>query len=570
MLRAPAMNAKALLRTAVTRFASTTTSTTTASATTASATTASTAASTAVKDGARSPATSFTTSPKPAKKKGHKIRNMAILSVLAGTGFVAAAAYAQEDLEFGQQFEHYVPGARKFMQLTRHHDDSLFMALSDVGFHVYYELAYTSRFIYNQFFNLLNMLQHNNWQGAGDDQSKDAADHGRKRDVVALPKPEAAKPAAPSKKSDALPTTPMESIQVGVEIPPLDSDNASIVALSKTLSAVAAAFSKKGLSPENIQQLKSLSDSLIALDSHLSSLKEEERRIVEAALVEERNKFEASLADFQKAARIALAAREAQLIEANDSKLKEAAIAADERVASELAAQRDLLERRFNRFVRARVDEERGGRLAHLDRVEAQLRQLTQMAQESGDLIRRSQAVSRLSVAIAALKSAAVGAKAQTPFASELSALASAATSDFPATQAAVSSIARDVAEQGIPSQVELEDRFEAVRREIRSVSLVPENGNIGSQVLSATLSKVMFEKEGLVEGGDVEAVLSRTGFFLKQHNLDLATRELNQLRGWPKKLAEDWIASARRRLEVEQAIGVAESEEFLAKLTFI
>ncbi|KAJ1898549.1 hypothetical protein LPJ81_004314, partial [Coemansia sp. IMI 209127] len=235
-----------------------------------------------------------------------------------------------------------------------------------------------------------------------------------------------------------------------------------------------------------------------------------------------------------------------------------------------LSAQRDLMERRFNRFVRARVDEERGGRLAHLDRVDSQLRQLTQTVQESGDLIRQSRGIAKLGVALAALRGAAVDSRAQTPFVSELMALASAATTDFPATRAAISLIPRDVAEQGIPSQVELEDRFDAVRKEIRGVSLVPENGNIGSQVLSATLSKVMFEKEGLVEGDDVEAVLARTSYYLKDHNLDLATRELNQLRGWPKKLAEDWISAARRRLELEQAVGIAETEEMLAKLTFV
>ncbi|KAJ2512930.1 MICOS complex subunit mic60, partial [Coemansia sp. RSA 1937] len=156
------------------------------------------------------------------------------------------------------------------------------------------------------------------------------------------------------------------------------------------------------------------------------------------------------------------------------------------------------------------------------------------------------------------------------PFASEMSALASAATTDFPATRAAISSISRDVAEHGVPSQVELEDRFETVRKEIRSVSLVPENGNFGSQVLSVALSKVLFEKDGLVEGDDVEAVLSRSGFYLKQHDLDSATRELNQLKGWPKKLAEDWISAARGRLEVEQAINIAEAEEQLAKISLV
>ncbi|KAJ2726360.1 MICOS complex subunit mic60 [Coemansia sp. Benny D115] len=537
-------------------------------------TTASMTASTesAAAPGVRSPKAAFTNAPKPAqKKKTHKIRNTAILTLLAASGFVGAAAYAQEDLEFAQQFEHYVPGATSFMRLIRYHDDSIVMAVSDVGYHMYSDLAYTGRFIYAQFYKLLNMLQHNNWKGAADGEAS-PAESGRKRDAAVVSKPAApAAPAAGARKDTiAAGPAPISSIQVAIDIPPLQSDNAVVAELSKNLSAVVEEFNKKGISPSNVQQLKVLTSSLVRLDKYLGEIKAEERAIVEAALAEEQKKFEAVLAEFQDTARAALLAREAELIEARDSQLQMAAAAAEERLSGELASQRDLLERRFNRFVRARVDEERSGRLAHLDRVESQLRQLTQMAQESGDLIRQSRAVAKLSVALSALKSAAVNSKVQTPFASELQTLTSTATTDFPATRAAFAAISRETAELGVPSLIELEDRFEAVRKEIRSVSLVPENGNFGSQVLSATLSKVMFEKEGLVDGDDVEAVLSRSGHYLKLHNLDMAARELNQLKGWPKKLSEDWIAAARRRLEIEQAVSIAESEQLLAKLTLI
>ncbi|KAJ2589635.1 MICOS complex subunit mic60 [Coemansia sp. RSA 1797] len=498
------------------------------------------------------------------------MRNTFILALLAGSGFVGAATYSLDDREFRSQFEHYVPGGRSFMQLIKHHNNSVMMALSDVGYSTYDQTVYTGRFIYQQFYSLLNMLQHNSWTAPEDDDSSSSSSS--KREPLSKYKSVQPAPTAGSKQKakNEIPVAPLENIQLVVDIPPLDSDSAVVVALSKALSDVVASFNKRGLSPENVQQVKVLSDSLMALDKHLGALKGEEKAVVEAALSEERKKFEAILNDVQDSAHLALMARETQLIENRDKLLKTAADAADKRLASELAAQRNLLERRFNRFVRARVDEERGGRLAHLDRVEAQLHELIQMAQGSGDLIRQSRAVSKLSVAITALKNTVVRSNNQRPFASEMSALASAATTDFPATRAAISSISRDVAEHGVPSQVELEDRFETVRKEIRSVSLVPENGNFGSQVLSVALSKVLFEKDGLVEGDDVEAVLSRSGFYLKQHDLDSATRELNQLKGWPKKLAEDWISAARGRLEVEQAINIAEAEEQLAKISLV
>ncbi|KAJ1736200.1 regulator of (H+)-ATPase in vacuolar membrane [Coemansia sp. Benny D160-2] len=526
-------------------------------------------------DGVRDPATSFTAAPRPAKKKGHKIRNVTILTLLAGSGFVAAAAYAQEDHEFGQQFEHYVPGARSFMKLIKHHDNSLVMALSDVSFKVYDDMVYTGRFIYDQMAGVLNMLKHNSWHAPTSDSTTSTGTEQKRQTAPPTgSKIPRERPVSDGQSEQQLVSPvaaiPASKIRLAVEIPSLASENETVVALSKSLAAVVSALNNKGLSPEEFQQIDTLNHALVALDKHLSMVKDEEKQLVENAIAEEREKFEKVLTDFQDSSRLAFAAREAQLIETRDEQLKVAATAAEERIAAELSAQRDLLERRFNRFVRARVDEERGGRLAHLDRVDSQLRELTLTVQESGDLIRQSRGLSRLGVALAALRSVAVDSKSQTPFVSELMALASAATTDFPATRAAISLIPRSLAEQGIPSQVELEDRFEAVRKEIRSASLVPEDGSFGSQVLSAALSKVMFEKEGLVEGDDVEAVLARTGYYLKDHNLDLATRELNQLKGWPKKLAEDWISAARRRLEIEQAVSIAEAEEMLAKITFI
>ena len=55
----------------------------------------------------------------------------------------------------------------------------------------------------------------------------------------------------------------------------------------------------------------------------------------------------------------------------------------------------------------------------------------------------------------------------------------------------------------------------------------------------------------------DVESILARVQYYLNENDLDTATRELNQLKGWPKKLAEDWIKAARNHLEIKQAMEV-------------
>ncbi|KAK9730446.1 MICOS complex subunit mic60, partial [Basidiobolus ranarum] len=54
---------------------------------------------------------------------------------------------------------------------------------------------------------------------------------------------------------------------------------------------------------------------------------------------------------------------------------------------------------------------------------------------------------------------------------------------------------------------------------------------------------------------------------FLRENDLETAAREFNQLKGWPKNIAKDWIASARTHLEVKQALEVIEYQAQLASL---
>ncbi|OAD69714.1 hypothetical protein PHYBLDRAFT_127010 [Phycomyces blakesleeanus NRRL 1555(-)] len=113
----------------------------------------------------------------------------------------------------------------------------------------------------------------------------------------------------------------------------------------------------------------------------------------------------------------------------------------------------------------------------------------------------------------------------------------------------------------------DLAERFEIVAKEARRVALVPLDGGFGAHILSFFLSTLMFKKHGLVEGDDLESVLSRTGHYLKTGDLDTAVRELNQLQGWPKVLAFDWLEAARRHLESKQAMEVLETEIILNSL---
>jgi hypothetical protein len=117
-------------------------------------------------------------------------------------------------------------------------------------------------------------------------------------------------------------------------------------------------------------------------------------------------------------------------------------------------------------------------------------------------------------------------------------------------------------AQQGIKSFPSLAAWFSTtLAPKIQSVSLVPAEHQAGvlSHIASAGLSKLLFRrKAGWVEGDDVSAVLARAEYLLSEKDLDGAARQVNQLKGWAGKLAGDWLREARKRLEVEQALGVS------------
>ena len=72
------------------------------------------------------------------------------------------------------------------------------------------------------------------------------------------------------------------------------------------------------------------------------------------------------------------------------------------------------------------------------------------------------------------------------------------------------------------------------------------------------------------MEGDDVLSVLARAEYHLNEKDLDSAARELNQLKGAPKVLLQDWLKAARERLEVEQALGIVQTQATFASLLVV
>jgi len=174
--------------------------------------------------------------------------------------------------------------------------------------------------------------------------------------------------------------------------------------------------------------------------------------------------------------------------------------------------------------------------------------------------------------------SSAIDAPKRRPFREELKVLHNvAATGDAaakdPLVAAALESLeSSTLPDVGVEPLSDLTSWFHtSVAPKVESVSLVPDQGaGLLSHVASSILSVLRFKPRGLVDGKDVSSVLARAEYYLNEKDLDSATRELNQLTGWPKLLLADWLNAARARLEIQQALDVIHTEATLASLRLL
>lgn len=225
-----------------------------------------------------------------------------------------------------------------------------------------------------------------------------------------------------------------------------------------------------------------------------------------------------------------------------------------------LEAQYVKIEAQHEQLVQSRVESEAGGRFGELDKLIARLAVLEKKAQEAATFIDDSQVFHRLAVAISALDRV-TDHEGMQPFPNELSTLRNVVKNTTGLQKqimdVVIASIPEGLEYEGVQCISELRRRFDFLAEEVRQSSLVSSEGGMVSHMISISLSKLMFRKHGLVPGEDVEARLARAEYYLNENDLESATREMNQLTGWPKKLASGWIESARKRLEVKQVIKV-------------
>lgn len=371
------------------------------------------------------------------------------------------------------------------------------------------------------------------------------------------------------------------------------SNNATVRELSQIVYELASILNESGLSglgreiiKEAEGKIEKLNHSFVALDNEQTAILESLKSLAAKGGELEGNleKFHVEAAQTLEKAAVHTAeqivAREAQLknqFEQTRAEMKTSfaqQLAADlnaqaerlEKARSEaLIAQSQELQRRFVKEVKLLVEQERAGRLAKLDTISQRFKALEKHTLQNAEALDKSRQYHVIHVTLDAFQDS-LQAQHKQSFADELQALNHNTKNDN-VIQTVLSVIPKELAQEGVNTISELSVRFEEVANEIRQVALVPEDGGFGSHIISYIMSYLMFKKSGLVQGDDVESILSRTDYYLKRDNLEYAARELNQLGSWPKRLAQDWIQSARRHLEVKQALEVAETQAVLLSL---
>ena len=229
----------------------------------------------------------------------------------------------------------------------------------------------------------------------------------------------------------------------------------------------------------------------------------------------------------------------------------------EEKLQNQLLEQAVALKKEFVDEVKTRVEQERDGRLGKLDELSSAVSDLEKLSLGWNDVVDSNLKTQQLHVAVEAVRAKLANATQPLPFIKELVALKEIA-SDNETVNAAIASVNPSAYQRGIFTSPQLIDRFRRVAGEVRKASLLPDDAGVASHASSWVLSHMMFKKEGLAEGSDVESILTRTQTFLEEGDLDSAAREMNGLEGWAKTLSKDWLAEVRKVLEVQQALDVS------------
>ncbi len=133
---------------------------------------------------------------------------------------------------------------------------------------------------------------------------------------------------------------------------------------------------------------------------------------------------------------------------------------------------------------------------------------------------------------------------------------------DDPELQAAITKIA-PLAETGIMSRESLSREFKGLAGDIVMAKLSGEDVSWQDKAKTRFQNLIKIEKDGLAEGQDTQAIVSRSQTYMDEGDIQAAIAELQKLEGGSAEVAQPWIQQAQARMNAEN-MGPLLSENIL------
>lgn len=387
-------------------------------------------------------------------------------------------------------------------------------------------------------------------------------------------------------------STPEEQLQKPVEVEGKEMETLPMIKLKGNLSNLAddtvtgtiASFNElialvdaSNIGPRKEILIKNINENIHALTSKLSKLSnsleeelEKKLKTTQTQLFSEYTKKELTLTQnlldqfAQEKSKLEkkYTARVTEEVEAAKKAITQAAVNATTMVRVEQT-------KKFESMVKQKIDDERDGRLKNLDALNSRLEDLEKYAQALEEQAVAANNRSIIQQSITKLKSlifasdANTPAKFLTPYVSRIND-ATAKSNDelFSLALNELKPLLAHESNQSILSLPQLLTAWEQLTPELRSASLLPPNAGLLGHVASVIFSKFLLPVKGnKPDGKDIESVIARVNLSLVRGQLDVAVEEVASLKGWSRRLADDWVKEARVRLEAEFLVGLIDAE---------
>ncbi|KAG7191393.1 Formation of crista junctions protein 1 [Scheffersomyces spartinae] len=226
--------------------------------------------------------------------------------------------------------------------------------------------------------------------------------------------------------------------------------------------------------------------------------------------------------------------------------------------------------KKFESMVKDKIDTERNGRLANLDKINTRLEELEQYAlsieeqlSSNNQKVLIHQSIVKLKTVLKTDTDPSEKPKLVKPYLDDLAKVAAGADDQvIDLTLKELYPLLSKESNQTILTTPQLLTRWQQLSGELRSASLLPPNAGLLGHLASVLFSKLLVPVSGnKPDGKDIESVIARVEDSLARDHLDEAVEDVANLKGWTRKLADDWVVEARKRLEIEFLVDVIDAE---------